>query len=435
MIELGLARISRLLKHVEFSWRAVHVAGTNGKGSICAYASTLLKASNISTGRFTSPHTIDRWDCIAINDKVVTESLFKDIEDRVKRRDEKENIQASEFELLTATAFEIFNHEKVEVGVVEVGMGGRLDATNVLQDPLVTVVSKIGLDHQEFLGNTIEAIAREKAGILKPGVPCVVDSTNGESVKAVVKTVAGDVGASPLRFIDLDLLENYKKKELSASHYLNDVQLVNYECAKQAVVLALAQLGKSLNSSAQDHALLRSSPLPGRLQRLSIEPLTGREQYILLDGAHNPQSAALLRERVDEDRLNWPHSPQSARLDSAGFSSQPVTWVLAARDGKDVSKMLSYLIKPGDTVVTTAFGPVDGMPWVKTMSPQVLLSTAAQNRLLDGQSNSRESVLEALQLATALANGGPLVVAGSLYLVGDIMRALRDVKNRTSPEA
>ncbi|KAL9063463.1 MAG: hypothetical protein Q9157_008229 [Trypethelium eluteriae] len=433
MIELGLARINRLLKHVEFPWRAVHVAGTNGKGSICAYASALLKATNISTGRFTSPHTIDRWDCIAINDKVITESLFKDVEDRVKWRDQKENIQATEFELLTATAFEIFNHEKVEVGVVEVGMGGRLDATNVLQNPLVTVVSKIGLDHQEFLGDTIEAIAREKAGILKSGVPCVVDSTNEESVKTVVRTVAKDLGASPLRFVDLDLLEDYKTRELSVLHHLSDFQLINYECARQAVMLALGRLGKSLNSSAQDHALLQSSPLPGRLQRLSIESLTGREQYILLDGAHNPQSAALLGNRVDDERLEWSSSPQSVRLSSAGSSLRPVTWVLAARDGKDVTKMLSYLVKPGDKVVTTAFGSVDGMPWVKAMSPQALLSTASRNLTLDGQSKSKESVLEALQLATDLANGGPLVVAGSLYLVGDIMRALRDVENRTSP--
>ncbi|KAJ5665721.1 uncharacterized protein N7477_008169 [Penicillium maclennaniae] len=150
MIELGLSRVSSLLQQSSLTWKAIHIAGTNGKGSISAYLSHLLSNEGVRCGRFTSPHLIDRWDCITVGERVVQESLFRQIEDQVKLRDQRLGIGASEFELLTATAFEIFNHEKVEVGVIEVGMGGRLDATNILSDVLVSVIAKIGMDHQAF---------------------------------------------------------------------------------------------------------------------------------------------------------------------------------------------------------------------------------------------------------------------------------------------
>ena len=205
MIELGLGRISRLLKDIPIAWRAIHVAGTNGKGSVCSYASAMLNAGSIKCGRFTSPHLIDRWDCITINDRVVDQRLFCQVEDVVKSRDQKNGIKASEFELLTATAFEIFNHEKVEVGVVEVGLGGRNDATNVLQDPLVTVITKIGKDHQSFLGNSLEEIAYQKAGIMKQNVACLVDGSNEGSVIDVLKQNAKESQAAPLTLIPQNL--------------------------------------------------------------------------------------------------------------------------------------------------------------------------------------------------------------------------------------
>lgn len=194
MIELGISRIARLLQQTPLSWKAIHVAGTNGKGSISAYLSRLLAAGGIRCGRFTSPHLVDRWDCITIDEKVVQESLFRQIEASVKLRDQDLGIGASEFELLTATAFEIFNHERVEVGVVEVGMGGRRDATNVLDNVLVSVISKIGLDHQALLGDSIEQIAREKAGILKPDVPCVIDGTNSVEVLKTIQYRIRELG-------------------------------------------------------------------------------------------------------------------------------------------------------------------------------------------------------------------------------------------------
>lgn len=134
MIELGLSRIARLAAQTPQPWKAIHVAGTNGKGSICAYLSAMLHASGVRCGRFTSPHLIDRWDCITIDEQTVQESSFIEAEERVKQRSQLLRMasKATEFELLTATAFEIFYREKIEMGVIEVGLGGRLDATNIL---------------------------------------------------------------------------------------------------------------------------------------------------------------------------------------------------------------------------------------------------------------------------------------------------------------
>ncbi|SMR64139.1 unnamed protein product [Zymoseptoria tritici ST99CH_3D1] len=222
MIELGLQRISRLLYNTPTPWRAIHVAGTNGKGSVCTYISQMLQVYNDSTyrasrghrplrlGSFTSPHLIDRWDCIRLRNyrgrdmAPVSSELFHAVEKTVLDRNREADIRATEFELLTATAFEIFTRAKLDVAVVEVGVGGRLDATNILGQPyvdkngfpttekprplpLVSVITKIGMDHQGLLGNTIEEIAREKAGIAKPPIRLVYDHTNSPEVKEVLK--------------------------------------------------------------------------------------------------------------------------------------------------------------------------------------------------------------------------------------------------------
>ena len=131
MIELGLQRISRLLQANDLRWKAIHVAGTNGKGSICAYISAMLNAG-YAVGRFTSPHLIDRWDCISIKGQPVSSKQFFEKEQQISQRNQAQNIGASEFERLTTAAFELFSENGVQIAVVEVGLGGRLDATNVL---------------------------------------------------------------------------------------------------------------------------------------------------------------------------------------------------------------------------------------------------------------------------------------------------------------
>lgn len=409
MIEPGLVRIARLLKNTILPWRAIHVAGTNGKGSVCAYTSAMLTAGKIRCGRFTSPHLIDRWDCITIDENTVKENVFHEVEASVQARDKREGIRASEFELLTATAFEIFVREKVEIGVVEVGLGGRQDATNILRHPLVTIITKIGKDHELFLGDSLEEIADHKAGIMKEGVPCVIDATNASEILRVLERNAKEMEAGPLLCISAgvddsnDWIWNVLSRENFEVH-----QQINICLAINAVKFALERT----------HSLLEIQPLlqaipqtlwPGRLQYVSIKEITDREPHVLLDGAHNAQSAEVLGSYVD------------AKLRGNGF---PVTWVLAFSKGKDLGELLSRLVRPGDAILACRFGPVDGMPWVQSVDVEEILgATGALG--IPVQVHAATDMTHALCWATQISNNGPLVIAGSLYQVSDVSRLLR----------
>ncbi|KAJ5934764.1 hypothetical protein N7466_004311 [Penicillium verhagenii] len=413
MIELGLSRVSRLLQQTPLTWKAIHIAGTNGKGSISAYLSHLLATDGVRCGRFTSPHLIDRWDCITIDERVVQESLFRQIEDQVKLRDQTLGIGASEFELLTATAFEIFNHENVEVGVVEVGMGGRLDATNILGNVLVSVIAKIGMDHQAFLGSTIEEIAREKAGILKSEVPCVIDNTNEPAVLGALSTRIQELGIEAT-FVSPDKVEAQLPPlaQLFQKLDLEPHQQENMCCAVTALRIALSKIRPEENAfSLLPH--LANVRWPGRLENISLNSLVGREEPALLDGAHNPQSADVLGKYVDR-KLR----PQSGN----------VTWVVAASSGKDLAGVFRSIIRPGDNVATAEFGPVDGMPWVTPTNAEEL-GSAIRSIPAIGQVNTFEGdLIPAIKWASDVSQGGPLVIAGSLYLISDVHRLLREAQ-------
>ncbi|KAF2971317.1 hypothetical protein GQX73_g2282 [Xylaria multiplex] len=400
--ELRLEPITALLKNTPQSWKAIHVAGTNGKGSICAYLHAMMRAKNISCGRFTSPHLVDRWDCITINDRPVSETKFYHFEKIVSRRSQEQRLDVSPFELLTATAFEIFENEKVRFGIVEVGLGGTDDATNALKHKAVTVISKIGLDHQSHLGNTLDKIAAHKAGILRRGVPCVVDASNSPTVLSVVLNEAIKLGitAYPL---DLRLIPDVKFHDSLEPH-----QQQNLLCAQQAFNLACPEHAGTVQELVDIGA---NAVWPGRLQSISIEKITERREHILLDGAHNPQSAGVLSTFV-EKRLREPR--------------QPVTWVLAATQGKDVSEMLKTLLRDGDNVAAVEFGTVDGMPWVKPTKPATIFETIDKIGIkTSAQQDAQDDVLKALKWASEISREGPLVVAGSLYLVSNVLKLLR----------
>jgi folylpolyglutamate synthase/dihydropteroate synthase len=528
MIELGLQRISRLLAQTPLPWRAIHVAGTNGKGSICNYVSGMLEAYNVSPyrkrrqlptlshGRFTSPHLIDRWDCITINQQTVSSELFHAVEKRVLARDAAECIQASEFELLTATAFEIFTQEKVDIGVVEVGMGGRLDATNILGQPvaaeylkddqsppvratpLITAISDIGFDHEAFLGNTIEAIAREKAGIMKCDVPVIFHACSNRGALAleeVFNRTGADLSAADLESLDSHYDHRAKCTDDStgtedpqctkpflhngspwtprylAAHYDHDMlataldpftdtfgpgnqPIPNILIAFRSTWLALQQLQlfpapssstlpalqlDALLTLAKAFALVPSRTIyPGRQQLLSLESLTYRSASVLLDGAHNVESMSILCGKI---RQLYGYDPE-VRYEGR----ERITFVLAFSSSKPVGRMLEQIIRPGDDIFAVEFGPVDGMPWVKAMGceeilsgcKQVLAKMAGSERMAADYGHYEagvgvkrahgKDVLGALRAASEQANEGPMVVAGSLYLVGDVLRLLREAQ-------
>ncbi|KAK5717468.1 folylpolyglutamate synthase [Elasticomyces elasticus] len=428
--------------------------------------------STLKHARFTSPHLIDRWDCITINQQTVSRQLFTRVESAVQQRNHLEDIKASEFELLTATAFEIFTEEKVDIAVVEVGMGGRLDATNIIGQtedpshpahiegqafrppPLVTAISKIGLDHQAFLGDTLSEIAREKAGIFKPGVPVVYDLSNDHEVLTALEdqsdyleTLSVTHLETPFQFLEPGIRDAYfadelasKSAEAEISAYIPEHTKRNMSVAFGAAWLALQQLGRLPSThgsrSQRESALLETIAntmiknasqnvrFPGRLQDLNIECLTGRKQDILLDGAHNAQSAEVLAAAVHRRRTAHP-----------GHAEMGVTWVLACSSTKDVDEILRILLRPGDVVYAVEFGPVDGMPWVEPMSSDTVVSAvkdcfAASIPRIEAHACGRD-LQSALQKASDGAQGIPMVVAGSLYLVGDVLRLIKNAAEIT----
>ena len=439
MINLGLARISRLLASTPIPWKAVHIAGTNGKGSVASIISSILHASGVSVGRFNSPHLIDRWDCISINQQTVPKSVFLQVERFVKERNEAQKIEASEFELLTATAFEIFTGAKVEIGVVECGLGGRLDATNVLKanEVLCSVITKVGMDHEALLGDSPVKIAREKAGILKTGVPFVIDRTNLLEVLMTVDEIAKDVGA----IYRADTLPLIVKKQISTAP--GKVPLPNVTGATvdtsrwpihqqqnlETALLACCAILKDYNTTRklrnaktfesdgsfgpeQLSAMVKGqNSWPGRLQLVDTSKITGNEKLVLLDGAHNKQAAEALSNHVDS----------TCRLQG------PVVWVIAMSKGKSVKDLISTLVRHGDEVVVTNFGPVDGMPWVRCEDWYRLEQSIRRMTRDRIRVHSTPRPWHALRIASEIAGDQrQVIVCGSLYLVGDVLNVLRD---------
>ena len=308
-------------------------------------------------------------------------------------------------------------------------MGGGGDATNVLVDPVVAVVTKVGLDHEGYLGSTLREIAAHKAGIVKPGVPVVVDGTNDEQVLRVVEGVARDVGAGEVRIV-------IPPPQPPTTPTTTTITITTSELGTITTTTPLPLLGpyQRANASLAIHALslasqtfpqitpatitagLASTTWPGRLDTVDLSPLLLHQhphphphpQKTLLDGAHNPQAASALSEFVD------------AHLRRGGLGR--VTWVLGFTQGKHVSEILHLLLRPGDRVVAVPFGLVDGMPWVRCMPPAEIGQCAREVFGKMGRGGGQvcecasevEGLREAVGEPGAGGVGGGVVVAGSL---------------------
>ncbi|KAG5356362.1 putative dihydrofolate synthetase [Yarrowia sp. B02] len=403
MIDLGLSRISRLLKllgNPQNRFKAVHVAGTNGKGSICAYISSVLTVSHIKTGRFTSPHLAYVWDCITIDGKAVEKSDFLTAQAKICEVARSGQLEPTEFEMLTATAFELFKEHRVEVAVVEVGLGGRLDATNVLcpENVLVSVISRVGMDHEGFLGSDLRAIAKEKAGIAKIGVPLILDGYNESDAKLGVRDVAEYVTEVTESGMD-SYASDFGPLEPSLSPLKGTYQAENLAAAVDALEIVAQSYPQVQRDSVV--AGISATKWPGRLELCVYK---GRE--VLLDGAHNPQAAKLLGQYVD-DNLRTEESQNH------------ITFIVGFSQGKNVAEIVQEFLRPGDAVITTGFSAVEGMPWVKSEThekiEQGVLEAAPDVEIVDAGGIQ-------VALEKAVGREAPIVVCGSLYLVADYVR-------------
>ena len=408
-IKLGLDNIRALvheLGHPERAFKSVHVAGTNGKGSVTAMVDAVLGAAGHRSARYTSPHLRDLTERFVVDghpiDREALISRVADLRDVVERLRARGRLQAQPtfFEVTTAVAFELFRRAGTKIAVYEVGLGGRLDATSVLQ-PIVTAITTIGFDHQEHLGYTLGEIAFEKAGIIKDGTPVVVGRLPAEALDTVT-AVASKRGARVIRAVDdvvaLRTTSNRVRLRTPVRDY-GDVQLAlagSHQIDNASVAVRLletaSEAGVPISPAAIVEGLARVV-WPGRLESRQLPD--GREA--LLDVAHNPYGAAAL----------------AAFLEASADRTRPL--VFAAMRDKDATTMLQALAPVvGAVVLTRTSNP-------RSTDPSELAErarTVAPHLAIIVEPSPRDAVAAAWRISSRI------VVAGSIFLVGDVMNEI-----------
>ena len=404
-----LRRVEELLHRLgdpHLGLRTVHIAGTKGKGSTAAMMASSLTAAGHRTGLYTSPHLHTFRERIQIDGVMITEDEFASTADAIKPHVEATNSQATfgkltTFEVLTALAFACFKKRGVRFQVLETGLGGRLDATNVVR-PEICIITPISLDHTEILGNTVAEIAREKAGIIKPGAT-VISAPQNPNAMAVIKETAAryrnrtiNVGSDVTwRILDWNLNgQEFEVTTNSGAHLFSIPLLGRHQVENAAVaVTALEVLGIDYESIFRGLSGVR---WPGRLEILQQEPI------VLVDGAHNADSARRLREAIQE----------YIRYDD-------MILVIGASSDKDIKGMLLELAPLADKIIAT-----------KSMHPRALPINNLLNEIekLDRKAAYYSSVSNALDQALLIAWPHDLIcVTGSLFVVAEAIEHIKGV--------
>ena len=386
-VDLGLERLQAALEelgHPERRYAAVQVAGTNGKGSISTMVERIASAAGIRCGLYTSPHLLSWCERIRLPQGLIAEAelrrLLQELQPLALRHD------LTPFELVTAAAFVAFAEAGVELAVLEVGLGGRLDATTVHPDRAVLAFASIGLDHTEALGPTLTAISGEKAGVLHGGARAVSGPQAPEA--AVVLTQQAQRCGCPLRWVEPLPTQVDGGPELGLR---GELQRHNGAVAVAAAE-ALAELGWPISRDAI-HQGLRQARWPGRLARHHV-----RGRPLLLDGAHNPPAALALRRELDAAA-------------AAGTPNAPRRWLIAMQRHKDAPQLLQTLLRPGDSA---------------------RIATLREHRCWSAAELQAATGLPLEPAAEELASNLPWLVAsqalpvacGSLYLVAELLPLL-----------
>lgn len=378
--------------------RFIHVAGTNGKGSTCAMLESIYREAGLRVGLYTSPHLVSFRERLQVNRQLISEAdvvrLVEECQPWVRQVEREQ--QPTFFEAVTVMALRHFAEQKCDLVIWETGLGGRLDATNIVT-PLASVITNIGLDHQHWLGDTLEKIAAEKAGIIKPGVPVLTAATQPEALRAIGQVVH-DKHAN-LTVINTELgTRNLEHLPLGGEH-----QRLN-------AALAVATVEALRNTFPVNAETIRRGletvHWPGRLQ-LVTRP---SGQRVLLDGAHNTDGAEVLSAAL---RAGAPAS-ESARFNRAGSEFGDPTLILGILADKDWRAMCRILAPLANRALLV---PVVSE---RTMRPEEL-ATLCRIENPDAEVVSCGSLAEAL----ARSSSDPFVViAGSLYLIGEAMEQL-----------
>jgi dihydrofolate synthase/folylpolyglutamate synthase len=431
------------LNHPERTFPGILIAGTNGKGSTAATLASILRASGLRTGLYTSPHLVRINERIRINGTEVSDAdfaLLHDVVDRTAERLVEEGElpwHPSFFEMLTAIAFEYFAQNKVEIAVLEVGMGGRLDATNVIE-PRVSVITDIALDHQKFLGNTVSEIAREKAGIIRPGGVVVTLPQQPQANDVIGNTIlefgAQGISAVPYvppvspgsdqyfvsaggkPFIAEDAEGNAEdagksppRAERSISRYPLQVMgkqitvetplVGRHQLRNIALAIATAEVlshqGFAITPETIERGI-RETHWPGRFQ---VVPAKGGAPEYVFDVAHNPAGAWALRSTL-----------------SACYEDRPLTFIFGAMRDKAIGEIAEILFPLAERVIVT-----------RADNPR----SATPDEIREAATRTATDIEDAVDVASALDRArrlagprGIVVITGSIYIVGEAMRVL-----------
>ncbi|MGZ9114721.1 MAG: bifunctional folylpolyglutamate synthase/dihydrofolate synthase [Brevundimonas sp.] len=380
----------------------VHVAGTNGKGSTVAFIRAIAEAAGLRAHAYTSPHLVRFNERIRLNGRLIEDAALNVILDRIEALD----IEATVFESTTAAAFVAMSETPADLAIVEVGLGGVLDATNVIERPLLSVITPVDLDHAEFLGTDLRGVAAEKAGILKPGARGLIARQSDEAMVAI--EAAARAVHAPLTVMGVDFdawaerggvafQDQERFLDLPAPALAGPHQIAN---AGLAVAVAL-ELDLPETAIAQGLGAVR---WPARLQRLTAGPYgeaaRTADSELWLDGGHNPHAARALSEALAERQAKAP---------------RPLALIVGMLANKDAGGFFEALKASGAAVFTV---PFDGA----AAEPEALAAVARGHGL---GATPCASVEEALERALRLG-AGRVAICGSLYLAGEVLGAARD---------
>jgi dihydrofolate synthase / folylpolyglutamate synthase len=403
----NIAVLAERLGHPDRVYPSAHIAGTNGKGSTAAFLESILRRAGFRTGLNTSPHLEKINERIRINGAEIADDEFAEIFTRIQipieelLADSKLRAHPTYFECVTAMAFECFAHDRVEFGVFEVGLGGRLDATNILS-PAVTIITRIDFDHENFLGHSLKEIAGEKAGILKLGVPVVLADQRPEA-REVILARAGQLNCTVVETIEAFRLQQESRQDGRARARITETSSGNtleiapslpgdFQLQNALNAVAAARLLHRRGFRISDHAIMEgvaNTVWPGRLEQLQSNP------DVYLDGAHNPGAAQQLSLFLKQN-----------------FSNRRIWLIYGALRDKAVDEVAGVLFPRAAEVLFTQ------PRTTRAISASRLAEIAAHHA---SSFKVISSAAEALDLA--LAEAAPedaIFVTGSLYLVGEL---------------
>lgn len=393
-----ILNILNLLDNPEKRYNLVHVAGTNGKGSTATYIASILQKSGFKTGVYTSPHLVKFNERIAINGRHISNDDVVNAYEAVNKVDTGER-KATFFEIATAMGFYYFAKKSVQWAVIETGMGGRFDATNIIK-PKVSVITNLSIEHTDYLGNTIKALAKEKGGIIKACTPVVTGVSQPSGLKVIKKIAKEKSSELYIYKKDFSARKNsgqnyyaYKGLKQNFNHLIKplpgDHQKENLSLALAACELIFDNLDETLVKEG-----LAITKWPGRLEHVQDQPL------VIIDGAHNLKAARVLGKYL-----------------SSTLKNRKLTLVLGILDDKPHEKMLESLVPCADNIIITK-AKID-----RSLEPSILKK--AVQKITNNPVTIIKDVKNAVSHAIAISNNEDAVcIAGSLYVVGEAREKL-----------